>query len=423
MLGKVFTLFTSLILFIGLMIPQPVLGFNKTSIISQDETTYNGVTASEVQAYLNTTGSQLAGYRIPEEYEVYYPIGKGQWDKVVVRQEWQSNLRMEKYYGKTVAELIAEWSALDESKRAPANPGKMNPLIALATLDKESGAITGSYKSSILDRPVTMSWLMGYAFDGRMADCINLGNCDYTGNGITDDEDKAKMRERAIWYGGPGIQIAEGISALKRWSATPTQLNTCNEGGWQRMLIGGECLTLQNSITYALYRYTPNFSGNTLFLSLYDKIKKAFPFPSSTPPPDETANDTTEYSHDTYAKSFSLIGYKASNTQAYFNGRLIADFGKTSWELSFEPPSGKNTYSVDYRRSDGSTINRKYVQINRRKVGDINNDGKVDIQDLSILATYWGHTDPPNPMTNLNADVDNEVNILDLSQLAANFEG
>lgn len=405
------------------LIPQKAQAshLNKTAIISQDEVTYNGVGANEIQQYLTSTGSQLASYTIPTEYEVYYPVGKGQWDKVMVRQEWQSNIEMETYHGYTVAQLIADWSVSDRATRKPASPGKINPLVILATLDKESASVTGSYKSDILTRNITMSWLMGYGFNGKMDSCIKNGDCDTNSDGVVDDTDRNYYRQRAIWYGGPGMQIVEGTAALKRWSTNPEALNTCEENIWQRVNINGECLRLENSISHALYRYTPNFSGNELFINLYDKIKKAFPFPPVVPI-DETANDISEYSLDTYGNTFSLAGYKASNTQAYFNGKLIADFGKTSWELTFEPWPGKNTYSVDYRRSNGSTINRKYFHINRRKVGDIDGDGGVDIKDLSVLSAYWGHTDPPNPMTNLNSHADTVVDILDLSLIAANFE-
>lgn len=396
---------------------------NKTAIIDQGEIAYNNVAATEIQQYLNTTGSQLAGYTIPVEFEVYYPVGKGQWDKVMVRQEWQSNLALEAYHGKTIAQLIAEWSSADQSTRVPPNPGKINPLVVLATMDKESAAITGSYKSNIVsDKPITMSWLMGYGFNGKMDSCIKNGDCDTNADGVVDDTDRNFFRQRALWYGGPGLQIVEATTALKRWTTNPTPLNTCDTGTWQRMSLVGECVSLQNSISYALYRYTPNFSGNELFINLYDKIKKAFPFPSAVVI-DETANDIAEYSHETYGNYFTLVGYKASNTQAYFNGKLIADFGKTDWQMNFEPWPGRNTYRIEYRRANGTEINKKNFHINRRKIGDINDDGVVDIRDLSIMATYWGHTDPPNPMTNINPEVDNEVNILDLSHLAANFEG
>ncbi len=422
-MGSRFLCRTISILLLALFLaPAGALAINKNAIISQEETAYNNVKASDIQAYLNATGSQLASYAIPESFEVYYPIGKGQWDKVEVRQEWQSNLELEKYYGKSVAELLADWAGTDRANRKPSSPGKMNPLIALATMDKESASVTGSYKNIIVtEKPITMSWLMGYGFNGKMDSCIKNGDCDINADGEFNDADKEYMRQRAIWYGGPGMQIVEGTAALKRWSTNPEASSTCEGGGWERLIVSGECLHLENSITHALYRYTPNFSGNELFLRLYDKIKGAFPFPAVAEP-NESDNDTAEYTLDTYNTNFTITGYKAPNNKAVFSGNVLADTGTTNWELTFQPRVGKHMYSVDYQRSDGSVINHKYFYVNKRKVGDINNSGGVDIQDLSILATYWGHTDPPDPMTNLNPSVDNEVNILDLSNLAANFE-
>lgn len=393
---------------------------NKTAIIDQAEVAYNGITAAEIQQYINASGSQLANYKIPEFFEVYYPIGMGQWDKVTVRQEKAEENEI--YYGKTVAELIFEIATTDKPKRQVPSPGKINPLIALATLDKESGPITGDAKNNILERDARMSWIAGYGFDDRMSLCIQEGKCDYDKNGTFDENDKLEMRKRANWFGGPGIQITAMVAALKRWNANPTPPSyTCEERTWQRVLINNECLKLENSISSALYRYTPNFSGNELFINLYDKLKKAFPNASASI--DETANDIADYNHETYGNTFTLVGYKAPNTQAYFNDKLLADFNTTTWQMTFEPWPGKNSYSITYRRGNGTEVNKKNFHINRRKIGDIDDDGVVDIKDLSIMSTYWGHTDPPNPMTNINAHIDNEVNILDLSHLAANFEG
>jgi hypothetical protein len=50
-------------------------------------------------------------------------------------------------------------------------------------------------------------------------------------------------------------------------------------------------------------------------------------------------------------------------------------------------------------------------------VGDLNGDGKVNIQDLSIVLGEWG-----NQTTNGDANGDNAVNILDLSVVLSNYE-
>jgi hypothetical protein len=51
------------------------------------------------------------------------------------------------------------------------------------------------------------------------------------------------------------------------------------------------------------------------------------------------------------------------------------------------------------------------------KVGDLNSDGKVDIQDLSILLTSW-----QNETTDGDLNSDSTVNIFDLSILLSNYD-
>lgn len=243
---------------------------DNNKIIEQTESYYNGVSADAINSFLSNRGSQLAGYTIPTSFDVYYPIGQGQWDKVSVAQQWQSPGGLEVYSGKSLAQLVYEWSTTERTNRgADSSPGQLNPLVALATMDKESASVIGNYRTDIVSsRPITLSWLMGYGFNDRMSSCVQSGNCDVNYN-----------RQQATFYGGPGQQVAEGISALKRWSKNPTPLNSCGDG-WQRMSIEGQCLNLANGITYALYRYTPNFSGQDLFLDRYNKIKQLFTVPA-----------------------------------------------------------------------------------------------------------------------------------------------
>jgi hypothetical protein len=384
----------------------------KNAIIAQSEKDYNGITEAQINNFLSSKGSQLAGYTIPRDFEVYFPVGQGQWDKIVVPQEWQTPAELEVYHGKTVAALIHEWSTVSRDNRGAGSPspGQINPLIALATLDKESASVTASYRTSILSRQVTLSWLMGYGYNDRMANCFNYGDCDVDYN-----------RQRALYYGGPGQQLAEGISALKRWSTNPTALSSCTTR-WQNYRINGECLELENSISYALYRYTPNFSGNQLFLNLYTSIKSGFSATPTPAPTNDTDNDIAAYELRTYSSKVSLVGKKTTPTRAYFDNKILSDINASSWNLEFEPSIGDKTYIVQYKRSDGSLVNQKNIRIIRNTVGDMNSDGKVDILDLSLLSTFWGHTDPTDPLANMNPDVDNEVNILDLSLLASNFQ-
>lgn len=52
-----------------------------------------------------------------------------------------------------------------------------------------------------------------------------------------------------------------------------------------------------------------------------------------------------------------------------------------------------------------------------QKTGDINNDGKIDVQDLSYMLSRWGTND--NPVADLNHD--GTINIFDLSMLLSNW--
>ena len=89
--------------------------------------------------------------------------------------------------------------------------------------------------------------------------------------------------------------------------------------------------------------------------------------------------------------------------------------------MTFETEIGNHIYIVEYRNNAGAVVDRKELDITRQAIADINADGKVDIQDLSILATYWGQEHPGEPLANLNPGGDEVVDILDLSLLASNW--
>jgi hypothetical protein len=413
MVNKVSLFIVSVIVCISVL-PLPVAEashLNKNQIISADDALYNAtnIEAADIQSYLSSTGTQLANYTIPVEYEVYYPVAQNQWATVTVRQEWTD--ANETYYGLTFAELVAYWSKTSKASRpsSSGSPGQISPIVALATLDKESASITSSYRTDILSRQITMSWLMGYGFNDSMNSCITSGNsCD-----------PDAFRQRAIWYGGPGIQVVEGISALKRWSNSPSVYNSsafCDSGNWRTIRINGECLSLENSISYALYRYTPNFSGNELFLNLFTTIQNNFPYPQGQ-------NDIANYHLRTYLSLVSIDGPKARDSRVWLGNTLIANDGDTRWKLDFNPEVRDNVWTLSYKDTNGTTLATKQVRVSRHRFADINGDTKVDIQDLSILANSWGRINPSDPMVNLNPSVDNEVNILDLSLLANNWEG
>lgn len=404
-----------------LTLAAPVLAaaVNPNAIIDQSETFYNGITADQINSFLATSGSALANYVIPDSFDVYYPSSQGQWATVSVPQQWTpaNGAPPEVYSGKTVAQLIYEWStSVTQPGRNPSNLPAINPLIALATLEKESVSITGPYHADITtNHPVTLSWLAGYGYDEGMASCYSSGNCDLNHN-----------LQMAQYYGGPGQQIAEMIWFMRKQITNPTTYGSgfCDPNDWRTIKIDGQCLSLQNSISYALYRYTPHpqqrfFDTYTAFKAQFASTARANPTPS--PSVDEKTSDTAAYTEESYTSKVSLVGQKSPAVQAWFRNKLIADFSTTSWNLSYEPKVGNVEDAIEYRRADGSVVNRKSIKINRHTSGDVNGDGKVDILDLSMVAVNWGKTDPENTLVNLNPGVDNGVDLLDLSIISANW--
>lgn len=118
-----------------------------------------------------------------------------------------------------------------------------------------------------------------------------------------------------------------------------------------------------------------------------------------------------------------MAGTKASEVRAYFGDTLMADIGATSWSTEFDTPMGTTDYYVYYRDTNGTELAKKKITIDRRKTGDVDGNGKVDLLDVSYMSDAWGLTVKDDAWLNLNPDSDNVVDLLDLSLLANSFEG
>jgi len=175
-------------------------------------------------------------------------------------------------------------------------------------------------------------------------------------------------------------------------------------------------VTMTNATTAAIYSYTPYvFDSAYNVWSIFNDWFTASPDVVVV-----SSNDTAPYSQATYSNQITVGGSKAADSNVYFNNQLIQGAG-TQWQLTFTASQGANDYTINYEDSTGAVVATKPIHIDLHKTADINGDGKVDIQDLSILSSFWGQNKPANALTDLNGD--GVVDILDLSLMAANWGG
>jgi hypothetical protein len=289
--------------------------------------------------------------------------------------------------------------------------GTVSPKVILITLQKEQSLITTGNPSQ-----GALNSAMGYG-------CTDSGGDPFCGDGFT------RQVEGGAWQ----LRYNYESSRLSYSSAAPyivgdllpnMTYNLPDQG-----LSGSVTVYLSNNATASLYNYTPHlFNGNYNFWKLGILW---FGF-STSAASGGGANDTTALQAGTYTTLFTASGTKNSSDSATFNGQTIAGIGPTSWKVTFAPGIGTNSFTVYYNDSSGTAVASKTFTIVRRKIGDINGDGKVDVLDLSILFSHWNQTiqgdnwanlNNVNDWMSLNPDVDNTINILDLSLMFANWTG
>lgn len=282
--------------------------------------------------------------------------------------------------------------------------GTVSPRVILVTLQKEQSLITKTERDDN-----ALNKAMGYG-------CPDSGGCNSKYAGFTNQvewgawqlryNNEAAGKNASWWetnYSGQ-IHYYTGKTATWGWAGTYY------------------LVTYGNRATAALYRYTPHVGyGNFNFWKLMiDWFGVSSPTVTVTP---ETRNDTDAISITTYKTKFKATGSKASNTIAYFNNDPAGRVGETSWTLEFEPPIGRADYYVSYADAGNNTVDRKQITIDRRKVGDINGDVKVDLLDLSVMSEAWGQNVSDDAKTNLNPETDSLVDLLDISLFANAWEG
>jgi len=217
---------------------QNLVSDSQYTSVDLDETAINQVFTKQ-GLWSDRTGSVswLNGYQIPEYQTVPYKYNSGGtcvWSSVSVRQ--YNDAGAEALYGVTVASLINR-KALQKS---------INPGVLLATLEKESSAITSAAPLS----DAVEKWVLGYGWNDTMASC---------------GYDQASAQQRAVDYGGIGQQIAYAmnffLSKYNQYVTTYGDTFTSSDGA---------TINAKGRGTRALYVYTPYvYNGNYNFWLIF----------------------------------------------------------------------------------------------------------------------------------------------------------
>ena len=109
-----------------------------------------------------------------------------------------------------------------------------------------------------------------------------------------------------------------------------------------------------------------------------------------------------------------VVGY-----DIYRNGTVITTIASTSYDDTGLTIGVPYTYFVKAKDGQGNVSgSSNSITVFTLKLGDLNQDGRVDIFDLSLLLGRWRTADP---VADINGD--GEVNIFDLSILLSNWDG
>ena len=337
-------------------------GLNNNIISDTDFLNINSMTADQIQSFLTSNNSFLAGY--------------------------SEN-------GRSAAQIIydAAHGANDASGTyngivINTTTGTVNPEVILTTLQKEQSLITRTDNNAW-----AMTASMGFACYSGVAGDNNNDNCADAYAGFT------KQVENGAWELRYSFERAKGRGLDYQVGQTFATSDSYT-------------VTLMDAATASLYRYTPYvFNGNFNFYNYFMNWFGSHP--------DNQVNDTDNFTLLTYINSQTISGAKTSTSTVYLGTSKIADPGAPTWTINLTNLAiGTNSYTINYAEA-GATVASKSITITVQKPGDINGDGTVNISDLSILAGYWAQTNPEQPLADLNGD--HVVNISDLSILAGHW--
>lgn len=392
-----------IVLFLIIPFPQKMFALTASHIAFVDSGQMNNVISNEhfldidsmtlvqIQNFLNTNNSYLKNFTDTSE------VGRGRTAAQII---------FDAAHGKYEAGGSMNGITVNETT------GTVNPEVILLYLQKEQSLITRTTYDEW-----SMTAAMGYFCYAGVTGDNNGNNCKDIYEGFTKQIENGAWQLRYNYIRSSG----SGFSDYQVGQVFTTS--------------DGYDVTLTNRATASVYRYTPYVYYSAY--NVWNLFYNTFNFDAGgvvVPPAEEeeetdeneedvvqSSNDVTPFSYKTYNGSYQASGTKRSDVEVYFNNSKIAKTGVTSWNLTIEPTIGKATYAVVYKNDKGSVVGTKNIEITRNKIADINGDGTVDIQDLSIFANYWGQTNPPEIFVDMNSD--STVDIIDLSTLASNWNG
>ncbi|MEI6498415.1 MAG: hypothetical protein WCO23_00435 [bacterium] len=411
--------FLAFAILVSLFLPHKASAAYEVNNFSSDSifVAKNSMSAEEINNFLKSHNSVFADYIIPETVQVPYPT-LDDIKFVTVRQFNEATHSA--LYGKTVAQLI-----YDECQEH-----NINPQVILTIMEKESSAITMN-RDAFLSKKNRLAWPLFYMYDETMGECLNYGtSCNH----------ETYFQEIASGFGGVGQQIAYATAYFGKLmgeytnggrclhnssSSTCTSYELYNEP----IKLDGQTVSCQSASCRILYLYTPHISSSQSFFNIFARWwnepntgQSISSFPKTTVITGNTSNDFAQYVVDTYEDNVIIKGTKTGQSIAYFNDNEIAGLNGMDWQITVTPSFGESTYFIEFKDASGSLLGRKPILVRKKTFADINGDGVVDMKDLSIFAENWGRIDPDNTLTNLNPDTDEEVNVLDLSILSANWK-
>lgn len=147
------------------------------------------------------------------------------------------------------------------------------------------------------------------------------------------------------------------------------------------------------------------------------------PVPTATPTVAITLPEVTAAKPKTYGANGVISGTRLSSSHTiYVNGSTngVTYPTSTTWTATIPLTQGTNSISVYAQDAGGNQSQTTEVVITRHKTADINGDGIIDLADVSLLGSDWNKT---SNLSNDLSDIDEDgrVNLTDFSILARWF--